>query len=60
MSNNVRLLIAVLCAAALASLATPGLSSHFPDGVAQALAAAIAAALHKLNDKAPETTPGAE
>jgi hypothetical protein len=54
MSNNVRILIAVLGAAALAALATPELSVQLPAGVAQALAAAIAAALHKVNAKAPE------
>lgn len=57
MSNNLRLLIAVLGAAALAALATPELSAHLPAGVAQAIAAAIAAALHKMNDKAELPPP---
>jgi hypothetical protein len=59
MSNNARLLIAVLGAAALAALATPELAAKLPPGVGQALAAAIAAALHKINAKEEEKTSGA-
>lgn len=57
MSNNTRLLIAVLGAAALAALAVPELSSHLPSGVGAALAAAIAAVLHKVNATAPAALP---
>lgn len=60
MSNNVRLLLAVLGAALLAALATPELSGKLPVGAAQVLAAFIAAALHKLNDKAPAVLPDAQ
>ncbi len=60
MSNSVRFLIAVIGAAALAALATPELSSKLPPGLAQIIAAVIAGALHKVNDKAAEPTPDAE
>lgn len=57
MSTNLRLVVAVLGAMALAALATPDLSSKLPPGTTQILAAVIAAVLHKLNDKAPPPPP---
>lgn len=57
MSNNVRLLLAVLGAAALAALAVPELSAHLPSGVGAGIAAAIAAALHIVNAKETKTPP---
>jgi hypothetical protein len=60
MSNNVRLLIALVGAAALAALAVPELSAHLPSGVGAALAAAIAAVLHKVNAHAPELPEGGQ
>ena len=57
MSNNVRLIIGIVCAAALAALATPQLAGVLPVGAAQVIAIAIAAALHKMNADAPKVEP---
>lgn len=53
MNNTARLVLALVGAAALAALAVPEISSYLPPGVGAALAASIAAVLHKVNDKAP-------
>jgi len=57
MSNTTRLVIALVGAAALAALAVPEFSALLPPGVGAALAAAVAAVLHKVNAKAPEQLP---
>lgn len=53
LSSNTRLIIALACAALLAALATPELSARLPSYVGPALAAAVAAVLHKLNAEPP-------
>lgn len=53
MSKTLRLVIAILGAAALAALATPELSSQLPSGMAQVLSVVIAAVLHKMNADPP-------
>ncbi len=57
MSNTVRMIIGIVSAAALAALATPQLVAYLPVGVAQVIAIAIAAALHKMNADAPRGEP---
>lgn len=57
MNNTVRFVIALVCAAALAALATPQLSSQLPPGVAQVLAASLGAILHKMDAAQPEPPP---
>ncbi len=53
MSNTTRLVLALVITGALAALATPELSALMPVGVSAALAAALAAVLHKMNAEAP-------
>ncbi len=53
MNNATRLILALVITGALAALATPELSVHMPTGVSAALAAALAAVLHKMNAEAP-------
>lgn len=54
MNNTVRLVIGLVGVAATAALAVPEFSALLPDGVGAAIAAAVAAVLHKVNATAPE------
>lgn len=60
MNNNVRLVIAVLGACALAALATPQLIAYLPDGMSQVLAVIIGAGLHKLDSQQQPPADGAQ
>ncbi len=53
MSSTTRLILALVITGALAALATPELSAHMPTGVSAALAAALAAVLHRMNAEGP-------
>jgi hydroxymethylpyrimidine/phosphomethylpyrimidine kinase len=51
MNNTARLIVGILFAGALAALATPELAAKMPHGISTALAAAIAAMLHRMDAK---------
>ncbi len=54
MNNTWRLILGIVMAGALAALATPELAAKLPEGLAQILAVAFAAMLHRMNAAAPE------
>lgn len=56
MNNTLRLILALIMTGALAALATPELSAKIPGGAAPALAAALAAVLHKMDAQRKEQT----
>lgn len=57
MSNTTRIIITLVCTAALAALATPALASAMPPYLPSALAAALAAVLQQTKPLGPQDEP---
>ncbi|AKU93366.1 hypothetical protein AKJ09_11512 [Labilithrix luteola] len=55
MSKTTRIIIAAIGAGVLAALATPSLSDKLPAGLAQTLAVAVAAVLHRIDAESKNT-----